>query len=83
MIVARQFIAWNMFQPRIRPGGHGLILTPGGLTVLIVAYRTQSHRSLRDGSCFRASHRPSQNRLTPKLRSISPKIVACEAGVLP
>jgi hypothetical protein len=37
MIVARQFIAWNVFQSRIRPGGHGMILTPGGLTVLIVA----------------------------------------------
>ena len=53
MKVARQFIAWNVFQSRIRPGGHGLILTPGGLTVLIVAYRTQSHSSLREGSRFR------------------------------
>src|SRR5258708_8604291 len=37
MIVARQFIAWNTFQSRIRPVGHGLILTPGCLIVLIVA----------------------------------------------
>jgi len=28
-MVARQFIAWNPFNSRIRPVGHGLILIPG------------------------------------------------------
>jgi hypothetical protein len=32
-MVARQFIAWNKFQSRIRPVGHGLILTHGCLLV--------------------------------------------------
>ena len=37
MIVARQFIAWNRFHSRIRPVGHGLILTPDLSIVLVVA----------------------------------------------
>jgi hypothetical protein len=45
MIVARQFIAWNMSKKEIRPVGNGLILTHNWLVVLIVARLwTQSHR---------------------------------------
>jgi hypothetical protein len=53
MIVARQFIAWKHVQSRIRPVGHGLILTPDGLTVLIVARLSDPIiTSLRDVPVF-------------------------------
>jgi hypothetical protein len=53
MIVARQFIAWNRSNRKIRPVGHGLILTHNWLVVLIVARLSDPITpSLRDGSLF-------------------------------
>jgi len=53
MIVARQFMAWDLCQSKIRPVGHGLILTHGWLVVLIVARLSDPITpSLRDGSLF-------------------------------